>query len=136
LADLNCTHFTWQSNEICTLKIAPKLSSETRSLKGAMCGYITQGNSNFQWKVGNCGPERWDWDCDFPGNNIRNVLLPARTTCYGLCIADPKCTSYSVRSVSASDRRIICYLKSGKSPIALPFTGDVNAFCSMVLARI
>ena len=41
-ANLKCTHFTWESNGICTLKTALKYSTETSPLKGAMCGQSTK----------------------------------------------------------------------------------------------
>ena len=135
VADVNCTHFTWQSNGICTLKTATKLSSVTSPLKGARCGYVTRGNSDLKWNDGNCGKERWNWDCDFPGT-FTGYFLPVRTTCFNICISNPNCTSYSVSRYTATDSRLVCWLQNGKSPVALPVTGDINALCSMILARI
>jgi len=137
VADVNCTHFTWQSNRICILKIATKLSSATRPLTGARCGYVTQGNSDLKWNDGNCGQERWKWDCDLPGTYL-GYWVEVRRTCFSFCMSDPRCTSYSVSRYTATDSRLVCWLKNGKSPVAVPnaFAGDVNALCSMILARI
>jgi len=138
-ADLKCTHFTWESNGLCTLKTALKYSTETRPLQGAICGYITEGNSKFKW-VDGFGKVKWADACDFPGNDIRTVTTKG-TSCSDLCIAEPKCTSYAARSLSdlpgyANDR--ICFLKSGKSPIArrrIIAKPDMY-YCGMISARI
>ncbi len=105
-----------------------------------MCGWITQGNSNFQWFDFYQGREKYAWDCDFPvSNDIRVVAMPlANETCFTSCMNEPKCTSYSFlpRTITRTNKIYDCYLKTGKSPIANPFTGNSYAYCSMIVARI
>jgi len=135
VADLTCTHFTWQSNGTCTLKTAPKQSSETLPLKGATCGYITEGNSIFQWRDYNRGIEKWSYGCDFPGNDIRTVKLTT-DNCHSRCISEPKCTNYVARFAPGSLKNMNCSLKTGKSPIARVYLGESYDYCAMIVARI
>jgi len=134
-ADLECTHFTWESNGICTLKIAPKRSSVARSLKTATCGYITEGNSNLQWKDINtpAGKVKYSETCDFSGNDLRNVKRTNKS-CPELCYSDPKCTHYSVR-VDLSSGSVTCFLKDGKNPVARDVYDD-NSYCGIISARV
>lgn len=133
---LECTHFTWESNGICTLKTAPKLSPETRPLKGALCGYVTTGNSDFQWTDRNKGQEKVSNDCDFPGNDIRNAPVKKAAECFSLCISEPKCTNYVIRSLTGSVNDMTCFLKTGKNPIATQEVDVKNSYCGMITARI
>jgi hypothetical protein len=134
-ADLSCTLFTWNPNGNCALTTGPKLAPVPREEQGAMCGYISEGNSNFQWEDFNNSQEKRSKGCDFPGNDISTVDL-GETTCFNLCIAEPECTSYAERNDQESGVTK-CYLKTGKSPIARTiFTNDGNAYCSMISARI
>lgn len=134
-ANWQCTHFTWESKGICTLKTAPKLSTEIRLLNGTICGYITEGNSNFQWQDGNKGQEKLSYNCDFPGNDIRRVPVFTKSeSCFSRCISEPKCTHYSALNVLSIMN--VCSLKTGKSPIAATVAGDVKAYCGMISARI
>lgn len=136
VADLTCTHFTWQSNGTCTLKTAPKQSSETRPLNRATCGYITEGNSVFQWTDFNKGVEKYSYGCDFPGNNIRTIQLTT-DTCHSRCYFEPRCTNYVVRYVPGSTTKTMnCNLKTGKSPVARIYIGESNDYCAMIVARI
>ncbi len=145
--DLNCTVFTWESNGICTLKTGSK-QAETLPLKGATCGWITEGNSNFEWKDYNNGQERRGYTCYFPGKEISKLPLAFDTidllmirrvrlldTCFSQCISEPKCTGYFVRfNNMGTYYGANCHLiATGKSPIART---NMNSICGMVLARI
>ncbi len=134
-ADLSCTRFTWDSTGLCTLKTGSKVSPEALQLKGAMCGYISEGNSNFQWQDYNNGQEKGSYGCDFPGNDIRNVDRGSQT-CFSLCKAEQKCTNYAEpKDPGLTVKK--CYLKTGKSPTARTiYTDDMDAYCSMITARI
>ena len=112
------------------------MSLEARQLKGAMCGYISEGNSNFEWHDYHGGQQKLSYGCDFPGNDIRTVNRDGNTDCFSLCKAEPKCTSFAERMDKGSTVKK-CYLKSGKSPIARAiYTDDSDAYCSLISARI
>ena len=132
-ADLNCNLFTWDPNGNCVLTMGPKEAPEAhKSLtKGGMCGYISEGNSNFRWHDIN-GLEKYSYGCDLPGNDIRTVNQHRNTSCYSVCISEPKCTSY-VKHMGSGN----CYLKAGKSPIARTiYNNDIKKYSSIISARI
>ena len=129
--DLRCTHYTWESNGDCSLKTAPK-SAETRPLKGALCGYVNKGNSNFEWHYSNNNQEDWAHGCYFSSIDMRKVVNP-KESCFNLCNAEPKCTHYFVSYLP--DAYDVCHMKNGKHPvIADAIMGD--SYCSIMAGRV
>ena len=112
LATIRCTHFTWESDGTCKLKASSiKKSSKYLPLEGASCGFVLEGNSDFEWNYANGNKELWSKGCDFPGNNLISFKLK-KDTCFSLCISNQKCTSYFVATLSESVNRFHCFLKT------------------------
>lgn len=130
-ANLKCTHFSWQSNGTCSFKVAPRFADPSQ-LKGATCGYITQGNFNFNWFNG--VNDKWAYDCDFPGNNIRQILARIGE-CARKCVSEKECTHYSTYSLSSGSNDQLCSLKRGKNPVAIAFKRS-SSLCGMISARL
>ncbi|XP_046438937.1 uncharacterized protein LOC124190356 [Daphnia pulex] len=59
------------------------------------------------WKDGDGGKIKWQFDCDFPGNDIGNQRVPG-DQCGGLCINTNGCNHFSHFNG-------ICYLKKASS---------------------
>ena len=127
IANLDCTHFTWRTDSYCYIKSAPK-AADIYPLHGAVCGYITQRNSDFNWQDGDNGKVMWASSCDFYGHDIRHVKSRGED-CGRLCYTDAKCTHFSWGWMGN------CYLKrANKNLTANAITYD--GICGWVLGRV
>ena len=63
-----------------------------------------------EWRDGDGGKVKWQFDCDFPGNDIKNQQIPGEQ-CGSLCINTNGCSHFS-------HSEGVCYLKKAPSGIA------------------
>ncbi len=135
-----CTFFTLdETTWVCTLKMGTgkeKTAPVISPLKGTSCGYISDGNSYFEWKTGGEGTpsiQKWASFCDFPGMVHIGTYSDPNKDCSRFCWDNKDCTSFVVyRDPGSSVDN--CSLKSGKFPIAVYADRD-GGYCSMYYDR-
>ena len=78
------------------------------------------------WQVGDNGLVRWDYNCDYWGNDI--AASPSLgEQCGGVCYANPSCTHFTHRDGT-------CYLKSYYSA-GWYEVGSTGATCGWIPGR-
>ncbi len=129
IANLRCTHFTWGTGSYCYMKSAPKTAAIYR-FQGAACGYITQRNTDFDWRDSNSGRIKWANGCDFYGHDFRQYSS-GREKCISDCIADSRCTHFGWL-----ERHNHCNLKTINHPIVATKLNLHVGICGSVRARV
>ncbi|CAG0887838.1 unnamed protein product [Cyprideis torosa] len=89
--DARCTHFTWNTYKdgTCWLKEGQASDIICNNDQGFVCGQIVHKNCE-----PNFGDKNWAFQCDFPGNDIRNVKVEA-SECGQACSDDARCTHFA-----------------------------------------
>ena len=133
LANPNCTHFAWGYLSNCYLKSATKGIQISYS-PGSSCGYIpNRVPISFDWQDGGDGLISWANDCDFWGNDIRQLREVKREGCGMFCTVLPACTHFTWFE------DLFCNLKSwsvnGSDPsAAVPFNSTGS--CGWIKSRV
>ncbi|CAG0882306.1 unnamed protein product, partial [Cyprideis torosa] len=89
--DARCTHFTWNTYKggTCFLKEGQASDIVCNNDTSFVCGQIVLKNCK-----PNFGDKNWTFQCDFPGNDIRNVKVKA-SECGQACFDDINCTHFA-----------------------------------------
>ena len=90
-----CTHITWNTYNggTCWMKSGTVSKSDAifTGDYSAVCAIASSSSTKIQWQPGN-----WAYSCDFMGNNLTNVLMPASgAQCGPKCTATSGCTHYT-----------------------------------------
>ncbi|CAG0899079.1 unnamed protein product [Cyprideis torosa] len=102
--DARCTHFTWNTYKrgTCWLKEGQASDIVCNNDRSFVCGQIVHKNCK-----PNFGDQNWAFQCDFPGNDIRNVKVEA-SECGQACSDDARCTHFAWNKYDG------CWLKDTK----------------------
>ena len=105
-----CTHFVWtkRNNGTCWMKKGPisKDKAVFKPNQGMVCGVAVKNekpNATVNW-----GKNNWAPNCNFPGNDLSNIQVPA-SQCGPQCEAMKECTHF----VWTNDNEGTCWMKKG-----------------------
>uniref|UniRef100_K3WZR8 Apple domain-containing protein n=1 Tax=Globisporangium ultimum (strain ATCC 200006 / CBS 805.95 / DAOM BR144) TaxID=431595 RepID=K3WZR8_GLOUD len=134
--DPQCSHWAWYNGN-CWIKTGGQRPAAP--LQGADCGYIlgrfyTPAPLPFApvipppagtWLKGSGGRSAFAYNCDLPGNDIRDFPLGNPDACGSSCADEPRCSHWTWYNGN-------CWMKSGGER---PSTVLVGATCGFVFGR-
>lgn len=80
------------------------------------------------WHTGMAG-EKWDYNCDFYGHDLRQIAGVERSDCGPLCVYEPKCTHFTHGGHDSK-----CFLKHSSEAFYENVQTD-GKMCGFVLGR-
>ncbi|KAJ1554595.1 hypothetical protein HK405_004604 [Cladochytrium tenue] len=124
IATSGCTNFAWTdyNGGTCWLKTGSmsKSAAITSTTSGIICGGIFAPN----WTTNSDG-SYWAYNCDWTGNDIKNVITTA-SNCGPACVAASGCTNFAWTDYNGGT----CWMKDGNMPqSAAIYSSASDALC-------